>query len=279
MTFNHGLSPGIIINNEQLCNIFKCSPQGGMRKSNVTNTLVIVSDHTDGFYDDRWINGVFHYTGMGRTGDQSLTFMQNRTLNESNHNSVEVYLFEVFKSGQYTFIGQVYLSEKPYAEEQLDDRKQLRKVWVFPVKLVDETQQVKLPIETINELRDKHEKQAKKLTDAELRNRALRAGRGRSQRQTTVTTYERDEFVSEYARRRANGKCQLCELNAPFNKKNGDPYLETHHIEWLSRGGEDSILNTVALCPNCHKKMHIVDNQNDVQILKQKAQQLVGELV
>ncbi|WP_296863638.1 HNH endonuclease [Thermosyntropha sp.] len=29
------------------------------------------------------------------------------------------------------------------------------------------------------------------------------------------------------------------------------------HIEWLSRGGTDTIDNTVALCPNCHRKMHV----------------------
>ncbi|WP_238917318.1 HNH endonuclease [Clostridium sp. YIM B02555] len=36
-----------------------------------------------------------------------------------------------------------------------------------------------------------------------------------------------------------------------------------HHIKWLSRGGEDSIENTAALCPNCHRRMHIVDSNED----------------
>ena len=37
---------------------------------------------------------------------------------------------------------------------------------------------------------------------------------------------------------------------------------------WLSQGGQDSIENTVALCPNCHRKMHIINDQADVAKLK-----------
>lgn len=55
------------------------------------------------------------------------------------------------------------------------------------------------------------------------------------------------------------GFAQLCGNFAPFNDSEGKPYLESHHIIWLSKGGADSIDNTVALCPNCHKKMHIVN--------------------
>ncbi len=81
----------------------------------------------------------------------------------------------------------------------------------------------------------------------------------------------RNTNVADYAKARANGICQLCGKPAPFNDANGNPYLESHHIIWLSRGGADSVDNTVALCPNCHKKMHIIDNPNDVKILLEKA--------
>ena len=79
MSFDHGLTVGNNINNDQLTEIFKCSPQGGMRKSNTTNTLVLVSDNTRGIYEDRWINDILHYTGMGLEGDQSLEYSQNKT--------------------------------------------------------------------------------------------------------------------------------------------------------------------------------------------------------
>ena len=46
--------------------------------------------------------------------------------------------------------------------------------------------------------------------------------------------------------------------------------METHHIEWLSKGGSDTIDNTVALCPNCHRKMHIVNDERDTETLKKR---------
>lgn len=75
-----------------------------MRKSNTTNTLVIVTDYTRGVYHDKWIGGVLHYTGMGLLGDQDINYMQNRTLNESATNGVDVHLFEVMEPGEYTYV-------------------------------------------------------------------------------------------------------------------------------------------------------------------------------
>ncbi len=79
--------------------------------------------------------------------------------------------------------------------------------------------------------------------------------------------YSRSQEVVKAVRERAKGVCQLCNNPAPFRDKNGQPYLEAHHIVWLSKGGKDSTSNAVALCPNCHKKMHIVDDARDVQKL------------
>lgn len=82
-------------------------------------------------------------------------------------------------------------------------------------------------------------------------------------RQTITNTYERSPIIAEYAKRRANGFCQLCDSPAPFKDKDGNPFLETHHIVWLSEGGEDTVENTTALCPNCHRKMHILNLKED----------------
>ena len=55
----------------------------------------------------------------------------------------------------------------------------------------------------------------------------------------------------------ANGFCNDCGQPAPFlRKSNNTPYLEVHHIIPLSEGGEDTLENTIALCPNCHRKRH-----------------------
>jgi len=83
--------------------------------------------------------------------------------------------------------------------------------------------------------------------------------------QTTV--FNRDPAVTEHVKRRANGHCDLCGEKAPFLDSQGKPYLECHHISWLAHGGADSIENACALCPNCHRKMHIVDDPEDVKHL------------
>ncbi len=87
---------------------------------------------------------------------------------------------------------------------------------------------------------------------------------------TQVNVFARDAAVREYALRRANGICQLCGNEAPFKKEDGTPYLESHHIIWLKDGGEDSIENTVALCPNCHRKMHYLNDPDDREYLEEK---------
>lgn len=87
-------------------------------------------------------------------------------------------------------------------------------------------------------------------------------------RSINSNTFIRSYSVVKETRNRAKGICQFCNQPAPFVDKNGNPYLEVHHIIWLSRGGEDSTANAVALCPNCHKRMHILDNPEDMKILQ-----------
>ena len=83
----------------------------------------------------KWKNGILHYTGMGLKGDQSLSFMQNKTLAESKTNGVEIHLFEVFETSKYTYKGEVSLSAEPYQDRQTDIDNQDRNVWIFPLKL------------------------------------------------------------------------------------------------------------------------------------------------
>lgn len=87
-------------------------------------------------------------------------------------------------------------------------------------------------------------------------------------RSINTNVFKRSVEVVKEARKRANGICQLCNQPAPFSDRNGNPYLEVHHVKWLSQGGEDSTSNTVALCPNCHTRMHILDDPEDIEKLK-----------
>ncbi len=94
------------------------------------------------------------------------------------------------------------------------------------------------------------------------------SGSGGCRITTSSTSVRSGEIVKE-TRKRAKGICQLCNQPAPFIDIKGTPYLEVHHVIWLSRGGEDSTANTVALCPNCHRRMHILDRAEDIEKLKE----------
>ena len=88
-------------------------------------------------------------------------------------------------------------------------------------------------------------------------------------RSVTSSVFARSAEVVKETRKRAKGICQYCNQPAPFFDKKGNPYLEVHHVIWLSRGGEDSTTNTVALCPNCHTRMHILDRPEDIDKLQE----------
>lgn len=136
MSFDPGLRIGQILKNTDIVKIFKCGNMGGMRRSKATNTLVIVSDYTKGLYHDKWIGGVLHYTGMGKSGDQDIKWAQNATLADCEHNGVAVHLFEVIDAGEYIYCGRVELVSEPYIEIQPDEDGNDRRVWMFPVRPV-----------------------------------------------------------------------------------------------------------------------------------------------
>jgi hypothetical protein len=53
------------------------------------------------------------------------------------------------------------------------------------------------------------------------------------------------------------GRCQIC-LYDPVETY-GRHVCHAHHIQWLSRGGEDRLNNLVLVCPNHHAAIHQVD--------------------
>lgn len=249
---------------------FQCGNMGGMRRSKATNSLIIISDHTKGLYEDKWFGDILHYTGMGKSGDQDLFFMQNKTLAQSDINGVEVHLFEVLVATEYIYRGVVSLAGKPYQEIQKGDDGVPRKVWMFPLKLQTGSQTIS-EMSLTKYVKEK-EKAAEKLSLPELKKRAEQNESDKvGSRKVSSNVFIRDAFVAEYVKRRADGICQLCGQKAPFSNKEGKPYLECHHIEWISDGGSDTIENTVALCPNCHRKMHILNLPSDKERLRIQA--------
>ena len=75
--------------------------------------------------------------------------------------------------------------------------------------------------------------------------------------QMLTCQYLRNPDVRAEVLCRAKGICEECHQPAPFISKNtGHPYLEVHHRIPLSQGGKDTVENSIAVCPNCHRKLH-----------------------
>lgn len=90
-----------------------------------------------------------------------------------------------------------------------------------------------------------------------LISRAIKAKRTPDSQQTITTTYYRDPAIIAFVHRRSDYRCETPKCNyIGFKKSGGGLFIETHHIKPLSEGGEDSVFNVAALCPNCHRMMH-----------------------
>ena len=99
-----------------------------------------------------------------------------------------------------------------------------------------------------------------------------------AQSYVSVTQYTRDPQVKAWILDNANGVCESCRISAPFLNPNGQPFLEIHHLRRLADGGSDTISNTVALCPNCHRELHYGINSNSVKkVLYDKIKRLDQE--
>ncbi len=111
--------------------------------------------------------------------------------------------------------------------------------------------------EEYDQAQEAAEGRAKQLSDSELLARIAESVGERRLVEVKTPRFDRNPYVAEYAKRRANGICQDCHQAAPFVvKRTGEPYLEVHHVVPLAKGGTDTPDNVIALCPNCHRRRH-----------------------
>lgn len=270
--------------NADISDSFKVSLMRGMARSLKTNSLVLTSKHTSlsttNPYEDKWVGDILHYTGEGKNGDQSLQKGQNKTLLESNQNGITVYLFEVLKPSEYTYRGIVRLQGKPYLVTENDVSKTSRLVYKFPLELTSKS--ALSDIDTLKSTVLKKQKSASRLNEKDLENAAKNisklneelyrhsSNRNSSYRKVISRSFDRDPYIAKYVKLLAKGICSLCDEPAPFKDKNGEAFLHSHHIEYLSEGGKDIIDNCIAICPNCHAKVHALNDPLDRNKLIQK---------
>ncbi|MBT4733118.1 HNH endonuclease [Candidatus Woesearchaeota archaeon] len=100
-------------------------------------------------------------------------------------------------------------------------------------------------------------KKSKKDSSEVRRSRLSNALKTPDKIQITSIGFKRNADVITEVLLRANGMCEQCNNDAPFiRRKDNTPYLEVHHKVTLADGGEDTIENAIAICPNCHRELH-----------------------
>jgi 5-methylcytosine-specific restriction protein A len=94
-------------------------------------------------------------------------------------------------------------------------------------------------------------------SSADERRARLASANGQPEQVVVLTrAFRRNSDVIAEVLLRANGTCEGCGQSAPFQRADGTLYLEVHHRRRLADGGEDSVENAIALCPNCHRERH-----------------------
>nr|WP_117234876.1 HNH endonuclease [Vibrio maerlii] len=96
-----------------------------------------------------------------------------------------------------------------------------------------------------------------KLSSDKRKKRLAKASKKPKRRVVHTYVYDRNPDVVAEVLNRAMGYCESCNSKAPFEKRtDGQPFLEVHHRIRLADGGDDTVENAIALCPNCHRKEH-----------------------
>ena len=104
------------------------------------------------------------------------------------------------------------------------------------------------------------------LSSKQLYERARKAPQAPCVREVTRSEYIRSPEVVAATLRRAGGSCEMPKCKADlFLRDDSSSYLEVHHITPLAEKGADSIENTAALCPRCHREQHSGSNRQQLR--------------
>lgn len=231
--------------------------QGGMSTPKDHPTIFLFTGEggaEHGYRDEPKLDGTYWYTGEGQRGDMAFV-RANRALLEHHEDGKQVHLFEALGNGDVRYIGEVsYLGH--HFEERPDSGGRMRQAIVFELGLeppaeLGELVQAREPIEHYSA------RQLLRKPLEELRRLALAgAGKNASLRVQRRNVHVRSDAVRTYVLRRAGGACEGCGAPAPFQTKQGQPYLEPHHTTRIADGGPDHPAHVIALCPTCHRRVH-----------------------
>lgn len=205
-----------------------------------------------GYYDGFQSDGMYWYTGEGQTGAMEMV-RGNRAIQQHQSAGKELHLFEYVQIGHVRYLGQAYYAGH-HVKIVADRDGNPRQAIVFELTLEpDEGGEADL-------LPDEAPRESGGLwreSLGRLREMALAAStKTGDSRKTQATAHFRSEAVRVYVLKRAAGFCEGCGNQAPFATPKGAPYLEPHHIRRRADSGPDHPAWVIALCPNCHRRVH-----------------------
>jgi 5-methylcytosine-specific restriction enzyme A len=195
-------------------------------------------------YADEWdTDGVFHYFGEGQTGDMKFSG-GNAAIRDHAESEKELHLFQKVESTKVRYLGEVICSgfEWETAKDSNDADRQAIVFQLVRASAVLEQDAASLP------------------PGASLAELAAAADADPTEesgpKDGLRKTYARSEALKMFVRTRADGRCEGCGKNAPFLTKADAPYLEAHHTNRRSDTGPGNRKTVIALCPNCHCRVH-----------------------
>lgn len=210
-----------------------------------------------GYRDEFQTDGTFWYTGEGQRGDMSMV-RGNRAIRDHATDGNELHLFEAIGEGEVRYLGRSYYLDHHW-EERRDASDRLRRAIVFELEVDPGGDGLSEVAEPDFEYATNQRLQSYSLE--ELRQLALQKvspSAPMSERRSNVR--QRSRAIRAYVLKRAQGLCEGCEKEAPFVTSKKRPYLEAHHVRRLSDGGPDHPRRVIALCPNCHRRVHYGQN-------------------
>ncbi|MHA6484481.1 NUDIX domain-containing protein [Paenibacillus sp. strain BS8-2] len=212
--------------------------------------IFIKATFEDGKYPNEWLGSydVLKYYMFSLKGNFKTDYKYNTAIINSANLNVPIYVFE--KQNEQCHLKGIYR----YSKDEMDPTDGSR--W-FILNKIDSlsTDKVVTQKEYEQEV-SKHVQTSRIRNKAERRTRLHSAPKIPSTVVVTSNQFVRNADVIVEVLERSKGICEECRKPAPFLRRDLTPYLEVHHKKPLAEGGEDTVDNAVALCPNCHRAAH-----------------------
>lgn len=140
---DYQLYQGSSYNEYEICKIFDLKNiKSRINISRSEDIIVLINQNlyiNEYFLDYRnlWEGDTLHFIGEGKSGNQVLE-NENYILHMSRYDNIPIHLFNKIEDNtiyvkNYLYLGEYKLSEVPYQQIQIDNRKNSRLVYIFPL--------------------------------------------------------------------------------------------------------------------------------------------------